>query len=298
LGTALGSYDDQDRMTASGAASYTYGAAGDLRTWLHVNVPEYMTTSAGTFRILTDHLGSPRLVMNTASGAVAQRMDYDTWGQVLADTNPGFQPFGFAGGLYDRDTGLVKFGARDYDPSVGRWTNKDPLRFRGGDTNLYVYVGNDPVNFIDPKGKELILAAAGAVLGGAVNALNAYATGGDVGTAFAVGFIAGGVAGLINNPFAAGAIAGLLTTAGNRTWVNSKNTIPWYVDYTVGACGGALGGGLGKVLGQGSLSIAAPIAASNAAGELGAHIGGVAGTVLTNDALGWSDAFGQMSGEP
>ncbi len=47
-------------------------------------------------------------------------MDYDDWGRVINDTNLGFQPFGFAGGLYDRDTGLVRFGARDYDPETGR----------------------------------------------------------------------------------------------------------------------------------------------------------------------------------
>jgi hypothetical protein len=63
-----------------------------------VNVPEYMVTPEGTFRILTDHLGSPRPVVNASTGAVAQRVDYDEWGVVLADTNPGFQPFGFAGG--------------------------------------------------------------------------------------------------------------------------------------------------------------------------------------------------------
>ena len=36
--------------------------------------------------------------------------------------------FGFAGGIYDPDTELVRFGARDYDPRVGRWTTKDPIR--------------------------------------------------------------------------------------------------------------------------------------------------------------------------
>jgi len=41
---------------------------------------------------------------------------------------------------------LVRFGARDYDPSVGRWTSKDPILFDGGQANLYVYVNNDPVN--------------------------------------------------------------------------------------------------------------------------------------------------------
>ena len=68
--------------------------------------------------------------------------------------NPGFQPFGFAGGLYDPDTGLVRFGARDYDPEVGRWTAKDPIRFDGGTTNLYVYADKDPVNLIDQTGQK------------------------------------------------------------------------------------------------------------------------------------------------
>ena len=70
----------------------------------------------------------------------------------MLDTNPGFQPFGFAGGLYDYETGLVRFGARDYDPEVGRWTSKDPWLYRGGDTELYGYVQSNPVTFFDPYG--------------------------------------------------------------------------------------------------------------------------------------------------
>lgn len=50
------------------------------------------------------------------------------------------------------DTGLVRFGARDYDPVTGRWTAKDPIGFGGGDLNLYAYVGYDPINEIDPSG--------------------------------------------------------------------------------------------------------------------------------------------------
>ena len=99
---------------------------------------------------MKDHLGSPRLVVNPASGALAQRLDYDEWG-VTTDSPPGFQPFGFAGGIYDRDTGLVRFGARDYDPGIGRWTSKDPSSFLGG-FNLYEYASGDPVNFFDPMG--------------------------------------------------------------------------------------------------------------------------------------------------
>jgi len=118
------------------------------------NVPADMIRGGVTYRIIKDHLGSVRLVVDVSTGQVAQRMDYDEFGLVLTDTNPGFQPFGFAGGLYDKDTGLVRFGARDYDAQTGRWTAKDPILFAGGDTNLYGYVLNDPINFIDPEGLE------------------------------------------------------------------------------------------------------------------------------------------------
>jgi hypothetical protein len=46
----------------------------------------------------------------------------------------------------------VRFGCRDYDPDVGRWTAKDPIGFSGGDTDLYGYVLNDPINLVDPLG--------------------------------------------------------------------------------------------------------------------------------------------------
>ncbi len=117
-----------------------------------VNVPDYMTKGGVTYRIIKDHLGSPRVVVDVATNTVAQEMDYDEFGRVTKDTNPGFQPFGFAGGLYDKDTKLVRFGARDYDAVTGRWTNKDPIGFGGNDSNVYAYVGGNPVNFIDPLG--------------------------------------------------------------------------------------------------------------------------------------------------
>ncbi|WP_337288533.1 RHS repeat-associated core domain-containing protein [Candidatus Methylomirabilis sp.] len=117
------------------------------------NVPDYLIKAGVTYRIVSDHLGSPRLVVNTADGSTAQQLDYDEFANVITDTHRGFQPFGFAGGLYDADTGLVRFGARDYDAETGRWTAKDPIGFGGGDTNLYGYVLNDPVNFVDPNGQ-------------------------------------------------------------------------------------------------------------------------------------------------
>ena len=119
-----------------------------------LNVPDYMIKGGITYRIIADHLGSPRLVINTQTGDVAQRIDYDAFGNITRDTNPNFQPFGYAGGLYDPHTKLVRFGARDYDAEIGRWTVKDPIRFFGRDTNLYGYVIGDPVNFMDVDGLQ------------------------------------------------------------------------------------------------------------------------------------------------
>jgi RHS repeat-associated protein len=117
--------------------------------------PDYMVAGGVNYRIFSDHHGSPRLVVNSATGQIVEQIDYDEFGNVTNDTNPGLQPFGFAGGLYDQDTKLVRFGARDYDATPGRWTAKDPIRFAGGDTNLYGYVLSDPVNLSDPSGLDL-----------------------------------------------------------------------------------------------------------------------------------------------
>ena len=84
-------------------------------------------------------------------------------------------PFGFAGGLYDPDTKLTHFGYREYDAYTGKWTAKDPILFNGGDSNLYGYVLNDPVNLVDPEGKFGILGGivAGAIGGAIVGAIDA-----------------------------------------------------------------------------------------------------------------------------
>ncbi len=135
---------------------FVYGTSG--------HVPDYMLRGGSVYRILSDQVGSVRLVVDTATGAVAQRIDYDAFGRITLDTSPGFQPFGFAGGLYDPDTGLVRFGARDYDPQLGRWTARDPILFDGGTTNLYAYVGSAPLDRIDPSGLQDSSRAIGRVL--------------------------------------------------------------------------------------------------------------------------------------
>jgi len=125
-------------------ARFVYGS--------RLHVPDYMVKGGVTYRFIVDQVGSVRLVVNTTTGAIAQRMDYDEFGVVTFDSAPGFQPFGFAGGLYDPQTKLTRFGARDYDAETGRWTAKDPVLFRQNETNLYAYVTGDPLNQIDPTG--------------------------------------------------------------------------------------------------------------------------------------------------
>ncbi len=116
--------------------------------------PDYMVSGGETYRIFSDQLGSPRVIVNAATGAIAEEITYDEFGNVLSDSKPGFQPFGFAGGLYDQDTKLVRFGARDYSPATGRWTAKDLILFDGGDSNLYGYALTDPINKIDYYGLD------------------------------------------------------------------------------------------------------------------------------------------------
>ncbi len=117
-------------------------------------MPFAMTMGGALYYLAYDQVGTLKAVADS-SGNVIKRIEYDTFGNIISDSNAAFAvPFGFAGGLYDRDTGLVRFGYRDYDPETGRWTAKDPIGFAGGDTDLYGYCVNDPINLIDPTGES------------------------------------------------------------------------------------------------------------------------------------------------
>lgn len=221
------------------------------------NVPAYMIKGGNTYRIVSDHLGSPRLVINVADGSIAQRLDYDEWGNVAEDTNPGFQPFGFAGGIHDRDTGLIRFGARDYSPEIGRWASKDPIGFQGDGTNLYGYVLSDPINFYDQNGQWLHVAA-GAALGAAFGAANAYISGGDVLGGAISGGIQGGLAGLtmgasLSTSLSVGVGTSLASELLSQSTSGCWDGFGFFNAAVAGAAGGLLGGaymnvGAGKMV--------------------------------------------------
>jgi RHS repeat-associated protein len=127
---------------------------GDLTAYYYDDGSKLIAfDEAGTrFYVATDQLGSPRVIVD-ATGNLVQLLEYDPFGQLTFDSDPDVNiPVGFAGGLLDSDTWLVRFGYRDYDPYAGRWTAKDPIFFKGGQGNLFGYVQNNPVRFIDPLG--------------------------------------------------------------------------------------------------------------------------------------------------
>jgi RHS repeat-associated protein len=108
------------------------------------------------YRIYGDHLGSMRAVVRVSDGKAVQVMRHGPWGELELDSvASGFArlPFGFAGGIHDDATKLVRFGAREYDARTGRWLSKDEARFGGGE-NFYEYAGGDPVNSVDLDGRK------------------------------------------------------------------------------------------------------------------------------------------------
>jgi RHS repeat-associated protein len=195
------------------------------------HVPDLMVQGTTTLVLVSDTRGSPRLVVDPTTGQVLQQLDYDVWGNVLRDTAPGLQPFGLAGGLWDGDTRLVRFGARDYDAEIGRWTGKDPILFGGGQANLYAYVGSDPVNRIDPTG-EVWWILGGAAAGAAVNlGLQLHGSGGDWRSVDWSGVAAGSVVGAVGGAwgeFALGSAFSATSTSGTLVAVTHYGpATPW-----------------------------------------------------------------------
>jgi RHS repeat-associated protein len=153
-------YADQVRI----AAEVSFDLAGNVSSTKRfgygskTNVPDLMVTQDGArYRILSDALGSPRSVVSE-SGTITARMDYDELGRAVVNTQPGLLPFGYAGGLADPDTGLVRLGARDYDPTLGRWTAKQAPR--PDDMSVDGYAVADPINWQAPQAAPAANASA------------------------------------------------------------------------------------------------------------------------------------------
>ncbi|MEJ2681291.1 MAG: RHS repeat-associated core domain-containing protein [Gammaproteobacteria bacterium] len=107
----------------------------------------------------TDHLGTIRVVTDEA-GQVVWEADLAPFGEVSYVTAEIEQPLRFQGQYYDAESGLYYNYFRDYDPSIGRYVQSDPIGLHGG-LNTYAYVGGNPIGYIDPYGESATAAVGG-----------------------------------------------------------------------------------------------------------------------------------------
>ena len=110
------------------------------------------TTTTGVSWSLTDHLGTVRDIL----GATSTHLIYDAFGNLTSGTNPLL--FGYTGKAFDTDTHLQNNINRWYDSTVGRWLSTDPIGFEGDYTNLYRFLVNSTLQYIDYDGREFIPA--------------------------------------------------------------------------------------------------------------------------------------------
>ena len=141
-------YDGLDiiqEKNASGAVTANY-----IRT-LNIDEPLTRIKSDGTMRhYVTDALGSV-IALTDDTGAVRTTYTYDAFGNVTVSGESSDNPFQYTGREND-GTGLYYYRARYYSPELQRFISEDPIRLAGGSPNYYAYVGNNPVNFVDPLG--------------------------------------------------------------------------------------------------------------------------------------------------
>lgn len=148
-----------------------------------------------------DHLGSTNVITDE-SGNKKELVEYTPYGEAVThdniDEDDEVDQY-FTGKTLDDETGYYYYGARYYDPSLGRFLTADsitPDEANPQALNRYSYVYNSPLNYIDPSGHFPWLALLGALIGGASAGISAYQNNGQfqIGNV-ALGALTGGIAG-------------------------------------------------------------------------------------------------------
>jgi RHS repeat-associated protein len=160
----IGEYD------TTGNEIKTYGYAPNS-TW--TTNPLFQKIGTNYYWYQNDHLGTPQKIIDT-SGRVVWSATYDAFGDIQIDVAEIENNLRFPGQYYDAETGLHYNYFRYYNPEIGRYISEDPIGLAGGDVNYFSYVGNNPINWIDPEGKWLFPAAV--IITAAVTGLIVYIT--------------------------------------------------------------------------------------------------------------------------
>jgi RHS repeat-associated protein len=246
-------------------AQYTHGPKVD-----DVTVRSTSTTAQYFHQ---DGLNSVVAVTNNL-GTTDATQRFDAWGNKIAST--GTAPrYGYTGREPD-ETGLIFYRARYYDPTVGRFTQRDPIGLKGG-INRYAYVFGNPVNATDPMGTTPLGVVVGLLFGGAWNVLANAGTIGEPGgptfaSAFIGGTIGGVVGGAIDNPALAAGLSGAITTG--LTAYGSGQTLSAAIEAAAlsGTLNAVAGGIAGKILGEIGANEVEQFMGGTAAGIWGANI--------------------------
>ena len=161
------------------------------------------------FTVHADGAGSAMAVFDGRQEPVSQ-YEYSSFGQMKKITEKVVLPFLYTGARFDAENGFHYLRTRAYDPAVGRFVSPDVIDI-AGDINLYRYVNNNPVNYIDPAG-TLLFTTVGAVVSGLVSAVRAGFQGGsavEIWAATCGGVVSGAIAGAaIDITIATGGAAG------------------------------------------------------------------------------------------
>jgi len=135
----------------------------------------YTNTFSPRF-FIRDHLGNNRIVTD-GSGNIQQNTNYYPYGgMTYISTNQGEQQFKYNGKEYDPMHGLNEYdyGARQYDPAIGKFTTMDPLCEKYYHISPYAYCAGNPVNAVDPDGRNPIYDTNGNFLGTDDNGLRGH----------------------------------------------------------------------------------------------------------------------------
>jgi RHS repeat-associated protein len=237
--TVIFAYDQNDQLigeySSNGTAIREYVWLGNMPIAIFTPDPAAAANPPVIFYIHTDHLNTPRVVVNKAN-QIRWRWLAEPFGTTAPETNPSSlgnftQPLRFPGQYADQESGLFYNHWRYFDPSTGRFTQADPLGLAAGDMGLYNYVGSNPLMYIDPNGLWAIgdpLPQAVVDFGAGLGDVLTFGITGAIRDQFDIGGV-----NKCSNAYTAGEVAGIAAsiatgfTAGTRAVARASSPNNW-----------------------------------------------------------------------